>query len=84
MHCSGASRDREQQSIKLERLALTVSRFEAFLWQQSFVGEAEQKVMLRETLVRSTSPAGFVGQGHGHAAVRRDAGVSGAPVFRSG
>ncbi len=44
------SRDREQQSIKLERLALTVSRFEAFLWQQSFVGEAEQKVMLRETL----------------------------------
>lgn len=42
--------DRETGAIKLERLALTVSRFESFLWQQSFVSEAEQKVMLRETL----------------------------------
>lgn len=44
------SGDREAHGAKLERLALTVARFEAFLWQQSFVGEAEQKVMLRETL----------------------------------
>lgn len=42
--------DREPQSIKLERLSLTSARFEAFLWQQSFITEAEHKVMLRETL----------------------------------
>lgn len=44
------TKDREAHAHKLERLALTVSRFESFLWQQSFLGEAEQKVMLRETL----------------------------------
>lgn len=44
------SNDREPVNAKLERIALTISRFEAFLWQQSFIGEAEQKVMLRETL----------------------------------
>jgi len=42
--------DNEPQSIKLDRLALTGARFEAFLWQQSYVTEAEHKVMLRETL----------------------------------
>ena len=44
------SGDREAAPVKLERLALSIARFESFLWQQSFVGEAEQKVMLRETL----------------------------------
>jgi len=42
--------DKEPQSIKLDRLALTGARFEAFLWQQSYMTEAEHKVMLRETL----------------------------------
>lgn len=41
---------REETGIQLERLALSAARFESFLWQQSFVSEAEQKVMLRETL----------------------------------
>ncbi len=44
------SGDQEALAIKQDRLALSISRFEAFLWQQSFVTEAEQKVMLRETL----------------------------------
>lgn len=34
----------------LERLALTASRFEAFLWRQKCLGEAEQRARLRETL----------------------------------
>ncbi len=42
--------DREPVAIKQDRLSLSISRFESFLWQQSFVNEAEQKVMLRETL----------------------------------
>ncbi|GAB5495215.1 MAG: hypothetical protein Phyf2KO_02950 [Phycisphaerales bacterium] len=42
--------DREPQSIKLDRLSLSAARFEGFLWKQSFLTEAEHKVMLRETL----------------------------------
>jgi hypothetical protein len=34
----------------LSRLGLTVARFEAFLWRQSALAEAEQKVVLKETL----------------------------------
>jgi len=42
--------DREPVAIKQDRLSLSIARFESFLWQQSFVTETEQKVMLRETL----------------------------------
>ncbi len=42
--------DKEPKSIKLDRLTLSGARFESFLWQQSFLTEAEHKVMLRETL----------------------------------
>ncbi|MEM8757797.1 MAG: GAF domain-containing protein [Planctomycetota bacterium] len=45
-----APRELRDQDAAMLRLGLTVSRFESFLWRQSALHEAEQKVIVKETL----------------------------------